>query len=56
MPFGVPGSYRVSSHVIKRCCAYEDFTVKQNKKPLFCQFHVDVALQEHQVPQVCVCV
>ena len=28
------------------------FTVKQSKKPLFCQFHVDVSLQEHQVPQV----
>ena len=26
--------------------------MKQSKKPLFCQFHVDVLLREHQVPQV----
>jgi len=27
--------------------------VKLGKKPLFCQFNVDIFLEEHKVPQVC---
>lgn len=52
MPYGAPGFYRVSSRDDTVPVLNDNIAVKQDKRPLFCQFHVDVSLQEHHVPQV----